>query len=106
MSKHADRAKQFMPFAALTGFYPLVREREYISAPRRERTEEENIELSQKTMLLHKGMVIKIKHYRNDGYESIEGTVSNVDTVNRFITVEKNKILFDDIYEIEIQTDG
>lgn len=26
--RHADRAAQFMPFAALTGYYDLIRERE------------------------------------------------------------------------------
>ena len=39
--RHADRAAQFMPFAALTGYYDLVRERERVSEPRREPSEEE-----------------------------------------------------------------
>ena len=39
--RHADRAAQFMPFAALTGYYDLVRERERVTEPRREPSEED-----------------------------------------------------------------
>ena len=37
----ADRAQQFMPFAALKGYYDLIRERERTVEPRRELTDEQ-----------------------------------------------------------------
>ena len=35
--KKADRARQFMPFAALTGYYEVIKQREKIIEPRKER---------------------------------------------------------------------
>ena len=40
-SAGADRARQFMPFMALKGYFELCREQERCPAPRRELTEEE-----------------------------------------------------------------
>ena len=37
----ADRAQQFMPFAALKGYYDLIRERERVVEPKRELTDEQ-----------------------------------------------------------------
>lgn len=101
MSKHADRAKQFMPFAALTGYYSLVEEKEVIYEPRKERTEEENTALSRKALQLYKGMKVKIKYYRNGGYTSVNGIISEVNLPIRYISVDNLKIPLDDIYEIE-----
>ena len=42
----ADRAAQFMPFAALRGYYDLLRTKERVPEPRHELTEEEARELS------------------------------------------------------------
>lgn len=44
----ANRAAQFMPFAALTGYYELVRKQEITVEPKCELTEEKALELSQK----------------------------------------------------------
>lgn len=101
MAEKTSRAKQFAPFAALNGFYSLVRERERIAQPRRERTEEENFILSEKIMQMKKGSLVKIKYYSGDAYEIIEGAVTDINTVYRTLTVVKSKILFDDIYEID-----
>lgn len=42
----ANRAAQFMPFAALTGYYELVRKQEITVEPKRELTEEKALALS------------------------------------------------------------
>lgn len=42
----AGRAAQFMPFAALTGYYELVRKQEITVEPKCELTEEKALELS------------------------------------------------------------
>ncbi len=101
MEEKSDRAKQFMPFAALTGFYDLVEEREHIAEPRRERSDEENRILNEKIFSLKKGMFVKIKHYLTDSYETVEGRIFCIDFVFRTLTVNKTHILFEDIYEIE-----
>lgn len=103
MNEKSERAKQFMPFAALTGFYALVRERERIIEPRRERSDEENKALNTKIMCVKKGSFVKIRYYLKDSYELIEGRVSQIDTVFRILTVIKTSVPFEDIYEIEIK---
>ena len=60
MSK-LERARQFMPFSALKGFYTLVREKELIKEDRKEIIDGE--ELSKKLNLLKKGMLIRVKYY-------------------------------------------
>ncbi len=102
MKEKSDRAKQFMPFAALIGFYDLVEEREHIIETRRERSDEENMALNEKMLLLKKGVFVKIKYFLTDSYKTVEGKVSCIDFVYLTLTVNKTRIMFDDIYEIEI----
>ncbi len=102
MAEKASRAKQFMPFAALTGYYDLVKERERIVEPRRERSEEENRELSQKVSKIRKGCTVKIKYYYVNAYEIIEGYVSQIDFTMRYLKINKTEIHFDDIYNVMI----
>ena len=44
--RHADRARQFMPFASLRGYYDFIREQERVKEPRRELSEDDAQELS------------------------------------------------------------
>lgn len=90
-----------MPFAALTGFDLLVKERERIIEPRRERSEEENEMLTKKIMSLKKGTFVRIRYYFKDAYEFIEGRVTRIDKVFRTLTVTGTTVSFDDIYIIE-----
>ena len=68
MSERADRAKQFMPFAALKGYYEMVKAQEKIIAPRRELSEYKASLLSEKLLKVRKGIVIKVVYYKQDGY--------------------------------------
>ena len=100
MSEHADRAKQFMPFAALKGYYEMVKAQEKIIAPRRELSEYKASLLSEKLLKVRKGIVIKVVYYKQDGYIKTEGMVSAIDFTMRYLTVIKEKIHFDDIYDV------
>ena len=100
MSNKADRAKQFMPFAALKGYDELVKKQEKIISPRKEMSEYKADRLSSKLNLVKKGMVIKVLYYHKDGYIKTEGMVSRIDFTARHLTVIKTKIDFDDIYDI------
>ena len=55
--KHPDRARQFMPFAALKGYYELVRERERTTQPKRELMPEEIEAISHVLAQLKKGEI-------------------------------------------------
>jgi len=102
VSDKCDRAKQFMPFAALKGYDELVRKQEKIVSPRREMSEYKAELLSNKLLKVQKGMVIKVLYYQTDGYVKLEGMVSLIDLTMRCLTVIKTKIPFDDIYDISL----
>ena len=99
--RHADRAAQFMPFAALTGYYDLVRERERVSEPRREPSEEEAARISEELAAVRKGRLVRVNHYERDAYVTTEGIVTRVDPVARELTVARRRIGFDDVWRVE-----
>ena len=103
--KKADRARQFMPFAALTGYYEVIKQREKIIEPRKELSEDEAEMLSDKLNKVQKGMLITLTYYKEDCYDTITGLVSNIDPVYRTITIVKTKIAIDDVCDIRIETD-
>ena len=97
----SDRAGQFMPFAALKGFYELIREKEKVIVPKHEIAEDKAEELSAKMNLIEKGKMIKVVYYSDGEYVSAMGIVTKIDVVFRKLTVVKTKIDFDDIWDIE-----
>lgn len=103
--KKADRARQFMPFAALTGYYEVIKQREKIIEPRKELSEDETEILSSKLGKIRKGMLITLTYYKEDCYKTLTGLFSNIDPIYRTITIVKTKIAIDDIYDIKIESD-
>ena len=98
----ADRARQFMPFAALKGYYDMVRARERVPEPRHELTEEEAVALSERVARLRKGDMARVVYYKDDGYVSATGIVTQIETTLRELTVVKTRVPFDDIRSIEV----
>lgn len=96
----ADRACQFMPFAALRGFYNVIEERERVKGPRRELGEDDCNRLSDLLGQLERGMMIKVIHYNDGFYETTEGLVAEVDFIFRYLVIVKTKIMFDDIFDV------
>ncbi|MBQ3498505.1 MAG: YolD-like family protein [Clostridia bacterium] len=94
-----------MPFAALTGYYEVIKQREKIIEPRKELSEDEAEILSSKLSKIQKGMLVTLTYYKEDCYETLTGLVSNIDSIYRTITIVKTKIAIDDIYDIEIKLD-
>lgn len=97
----SDRAKQFMPFATLRGYYGEVRKKEKIYKERRELLEEEAIELSKKVVEIKKGDVYRILYYEDGGYIETTGAITQIDLTLKTLSVVKKKINFTDIYGIE-----
>lgn len=96
-----DRARQFMPFAALKGYYDLVQSRERVEEPFHVLTEEEALALSRTVAALKKGAVVRVVHYEEGAYVSTCGVLSRIDTVFRNLTVIKRRIEFDAVRSIE-----
>ena len=78
MAKELDskskRAAQFIPFAALRGYYDMVSEVERIPGDKHEATEEEILEISGVLRELKKGDIVKLTYYDTD---SRNGTARN-----------------------------
>lgn len=100
MSK-ADRAKQFLPFNSLRGYYDLIREKEKIKVERRILSDDDLEQISNKLIELKKNMMIKVTYYDSDSYRTISGLVSKIDLNLKYLVIVKTRISFNDITEIE-----
>ena len=96
----SERAKQFMPFAALKGFEELLAEKEKMIVPKIELSEERKAELDDKMRSIQKNDIITVTYYAKDEYLKMCGMVSGINTNVRYLKVANTKIPFDDIYDI------
>lgn len=95
-----ERAKQFMPFAALKGFDELLLQKEKITVTRIELSEERKAELDNKMRFIRKNDIITVTYYAQGEYLKMCGMVSGIDAEARYLKVVNKKIPFDDIYDI------
>ncbi len=100
MSKE-ERAKQFMPFAALKGFEEAIAEKEKPIICKIEISEDMKEELDRKMKELVQGDIITIVYYNKGEYLKKTGMISKIDTSARYIKIINTKIDFMDIYSIE-----
>lgn len=96
-----NRAKQFMPFAALKGYEEALRAKERIVVEKIELSEERKAELDFKLHQIHKRDMITVVYFDKDEYVRLEGMVSRLDVDARILKVVNTKIDFDNIYELE-----
>lgn len=99
----ADRAAQFMPFAALTGYYELVREQERVAEPRREMTDEMAAALTAKLTRIRRGDLVRVTFYELDGYINRVDVVQQIEAPFRRLRLKGATIPFDDILDIELK---
>lgn len=103
-----DRAKQFMPFAALKGYTEALQKKEKIVVPRMELSEEYKEELDRKLRAVRRGDMVTVIYFshascRKDGeYLKMTGMVSRIDETARIIKIVNTKITFEDLFDIEV----
>ena len=99
-----QRAKQFMPFDAMKGLQEALRDRgeRHSRVERRGISEEEQEALSAVLNRLSKGDKIRISYYCHFHDVEKAGTVTAINYAYRFLKVDEEKIVFDDIYKITI----
>ena len=97
-----DRAAQFSPFQALSGYGAAIQETARLTDQRVELTEEEK-------MLLDTGATGRITYFQPDekkeggAYAVIEGIVKKIDPLERCICLmSRVKLPIDDILDVEI----
>lgn len=109
-----DRAAQFSPFAALTGYDEAIKESARLTEQRRELSDEKKNELNAKLSLLRiknrsrteVNIIYFIPDQKKDGgaYTSVTGAVRRIDDCRRIIIMEnQQKIPLDDIWDISGQ---
>ena len=100
-----DRAKQFMPFAALKGLPDALTAKEKVIVPKIELSEEMAEELDRRMHELAKGRIATVIYFRKDEYIKITGMVARIDETSRLLQIVNTKIPFDDILEIAFPSD-
>ncbi|NLJ89553.1 MAG: YolD-like family protein [Clostridiales bacterium] len=95
-----ERAKQFMPFAALKGYEEALRKKEKIVVAKSDLSEDYKEVLDRKLMQVRKNDIITVIHYHKGEYLKTTGMVSKIDLTSRNITLVNTKIKFEDLYDI------
>lgn len=97
-----DRAKQFMPFAALKGLPQALAGKEKILADKIELTEDSAAELD---ILFHRispGDIITVTYFYHNEYLKLTGIVARLDKTSRILQIVNTKIPFDDVLKLEL----
>ena len=95
-----NRAKQFVPFAALKGYEEALRAKEKIVVEKVELSEEKKAELDFKVQRIKKKDIISVVYFSKDEYIKMEGMVSRLDLDAKILKIVNTKIPFEDIYEL------
>ena len=95
-----ERARQFLPFNALTGYYQMIMERRRVLEPKKELSEDEIEALSEKLKSLRQHELVSITYYDKDAYITKTGLITDIDLTFRTLTVVKTKIAFQDIFDV------
>lgn len=97
-----DRAKQFMPFAALKGYEEELRKKEKIVVAKMELSEERKEELDREFSQISKKDMVTAVYFDKGEYLKISGMVSRIDIDARLIVIVNTKIKLEDIYDIRL----
>ena len=97
-----DRAKQFAPFAALTGLGKVLSKMEKVVVDKPDLSEESLREMDMIVSMLEVGDMVSAIHYYDGECIKTEGILSRIDKVARILQIVTNKIEFEDLLKIEI----
>lgn len=97
-----ERAKQFMPFAALRGLPDALAQKEKVLVPRIELSPEMEEELDRQMRLLSKGKMASVVYFKKGEYIKVTGLVARIDETSRLLQIVNTKIRFEDIVQIQM----
>ncbi len=96
----ADRAKQFMPFAALKGLPEALAEKEKRILPKKELSEEYREELDRTLSQIRKKDMVSVVYFHENNYVKITGMVSGIEREAGYLIIVNTKIPFSNIAEL------
>lgn len=95
-----ERAKQFLPFAALKGYPAALRRKEKIVVPKVEFSEDYQERLDRRLRQIRVQDVVTAVYFREGEYLKVTGMVSRIDRTARVLKIVNTKIPFDDLYDV------
>ena len=95
-----ERAKQFLPFAALKGYPAALRRKEKIVVPKVEFSEDDQERLDRRLRQIRVQDVVTAVYFREGEYLKVTGMVSRIDRTARVLKIVNTKIPFDDLYDV------
>jgi hypothetical protein len=101
--KISERAKIFGAFSPLKSFGKALLEKEKIIVPKAELLDDRIEEIEREMQKIKVGAIVSIVHYREGEYEKTVGCVSAFSPEQRYITVIKRKIYFENIYDLRVE---
>ena len=96
-----ERAKQFMPFAALKGLPEALAEVEKITVPRADLSEEQAAVLSETLNRTQKGDVVTAEYYEDGAYHLLVGEITRKE--DGFFLLGEKKIFYGDLKNLRIE---
>lgn len=102
-----NRAAQFAPFAALTGYEQIIEEAGRVTETQIELSEEEKQVLNDTARFLMsltgEMPMVRIVYWQEDHYETCQGYLKRIDDVNHCLYLkDRKKIALDQILRMEI----
>ena len=94
------RAQQFMPFAALKGYYDLIEKKENEYQCKKEMSDTQANDLNYKFSQVKIGAEIFVKYYDVNQYRIIKGILKYIDVTKGYIFLDSKRIFLTDIYDI------
>ena len=98
----SERAKQFMPFAALKGLPEALAEKEKNPVPKKELTEEKIGQLNHQLEYLQKGQIVTIVYYHDMEYVQLTGIVTKINAYEKSLMLGEIIIQFEDLLDVII----
>lgn len=98
---NAERAKQFMPFAAVRGYEEAMEAREFVRVERKILGEDAQAELDAQLRSINRGDTAELIHYANGAYIKTSGTVTALNMNERYIALGEVKIRIDDLLDAQ-----
>ncbi|MCH5171755.1 MAG: hypothetical protein J1F31_02855 [Erysipelotrichales bacterium] len=106
-----DRAAQFSPFAALTGYESVIQETSRTTTQKILLSENQVAVINEKLLILNECLeqpLITIIYFKKDKkktggkYQTIQGKIKKIDETNKVLILQDGtKILLDDLYDIK-----